>query len=89
MSTEINIEDLTEDQIGKIVMANISFDHAIEIIEMSDFDKWEAFGEIPTHKLVNSIQDNVQYAKDLAIGNPEEATKVLEELLYWRKQGRI
>ena len=28
-------------------------------------------------------------AKQLAIDNPTQATEVLDELLYWRKQGRI
>jgi len=30
-----------------------------------------------------------EYAKELAISDPASATALLEELLYWRNQGRI
>ena len=70
--------------IESFIEENLTDKLALDYINYMDEDGlYEYIGTI-----IN-LAPTADTAKQLAINNPSQATEVLEELLYWRKQGRI
>lgn len=72
-------QHITQDDAENIALSNESF--------ISDYFE---HNELP-EELINSIiaEHSTKLANSLAISEPAAATELLNELFYWRKQGRI
>lgn len=86
-------QPISDDQIESIIAKNLDYDTALDYITCNlDADVIEDLLDIiPETDLIEQYKptDITTYGRHLAIDDPDTATDLLNELLYWRDQGRI
>lgn len=95
-STQQDIADLIlGDELEPFVESNLSYWQAIEYLQQVDnqqdvMDDLTFPDDVLTNSMVINPDNFSKFGKDLATSDPESATILLDELLYWRnQQGRI
>lgn len=85
-------EVLSTDVIERFVRENISYCDAVDIAVSDDsfLAEYLEFNPLDPLELAEQVtRFPIEVAYHLANTTPTEATQLLEELLYYRKQGRI